>query len=274
MSGRIEQGPQNVAQAEASAEYEALKQEAWGVWDNASGPLPAAYASWCAAEIELATAALREERDSFGLTLDRTGLALDAALKRAEAAEAEVAAIKQAISDPENQPSQFGTVPVAMLQAANRRADSAEAEVERVCNLLEAKPYTPRVGDVVTVVRHDPVHHRPPGEREARLPVGIVKRVRGFDYLDGVQRYLLDDNGGWVVFANEIRPSTPAERAAAGLAPEAPAQPQQPQVLPEHLAYIEASASAWIDLSCASEQATRAAHAILAAVARRDGGAK
>lgn len=73
MSGKNEQGPQNLAQAEASAEHEALEvllDESWVVWGGKHASIPGAYARWCAAKV-------RE--------------AVNAANKRAEKAEATVA---------------------------------------------------------------------------------------------------------------------------------------------------------------------------------------
>ena len=365
-----DQGPQNVAQAEAEA-LRALEAGAWRVWQAGSGPLPAAYARWCAAEIELATAALRERAEKAEADRSFILMANYRLVAERDSLKAEVAQLKEG------------------SKAAHGR--DLRSEVARVCDLLDAKPYTPRVGDAFTWDGRHFIFSGPAAPAGSYVPrVGDVVLFDGEDAesAEKLPRIVtaVEPDGWWsCVHINRrggvasgpfrlnsrishprlYRPATPAERAAAGLEPvdaglvgqhgellkaavakEAPAQPQvipgslrgfpwdadwdkvidgdaviyggrkitfrvepfradphpapapadgsaakfdeaiaafdraraewreaikQPQVLPEHLAYIEASASAWIDLRCASEQATKAANALRAAVARRDG---
>lgn len=136
---------------------------------------------------------------------------------------------------------------------------SAEAEVARLKALLEPKrPYKPKVGDVVTFWD------------------GCVGRIME-RRIDGPGWRIENASTGdwWVVYNDcELRPATPAERAAAGLPAEAPAKPE---VLPEHLALLEASAAYWSTYGMGEdkwERMIRAGKDLLAAVARRDGGAK
>lgn len=171
---------------------------------------------------------LKQATESLRILLSECG----AVLKRAEAAEAEVAAIKRSISDPENQPSQFGTVLVSMLDEANKRADK-EAAGWKSCR----EAYT----------------------RES---------LRGAEWL----RRMMDAEAEVARLKALLEAKQPAEAPAA------------PRVLPEHLAWIEASAklarfefATKVDpdekKECVAE-ALLAAHTLRAAVARRDGGAK
>lgn len=231
-----EQGPRNAAQAEAEALL-ALEVGAWRVWQAGSSPLPAAYARWCGAEVERATAGLRN---------------------RAEAAEAEVARLK------------------AMLESQGPR-NAAQAEA----HAASLKQPVPAPGQVWVYVGQG-TPHSPDGV----ILLGAECSAPGFD---GVPWRTFDVRTkvemGWIVPVTVGRPSlwryereaTFAERAAAGLAPEAPAQPQ---VLPEHLAFLNALIKEWADGgydvwdSPGRRAVIAAAKDANAAVARRDGGAK
>lgn len=194
-----DQGPQNAAQAEAEAVSRYLSEAELALYGADGKQIVSAgrVAQWCAAKVAGATAAMRE---------------------RVEKAETECRARED--------------VQARLIRERN----AAEAEVARLRGLLDAKPYTPRVGDAFTW------------------------------------------DGRHFIFAG------PAERAAAGLAPEAHAQPQQPQVLKEHLAWIEADAELTaitfhdkydFEASLAAkDRAVAASIALRAAVARRDGGVR
>lgn len=189
--------------------------------------------------------------------------------------------------------------------AVLKRAEAAEAEVARLKALLEAKqPYTPRVGDVVKVQEYRFVFTGPMlGD-----PDWFGNdTLRGWDL-----RAKRRDAWSSTAYFRYLRRATAEERAAAGLPAEAPAAtegalaeayaqgvvdgqkhqvaiasneaPAAPLVLPEHLAWIEASAklarfefATKVDpdekKECVAE-ALLAAHTLRAAVARRDGGAK
>lgn len=143
---------------------------------------------------------------------------------------------------------------------------SAEAEVARLKALLEAKrPYEPKVGDVV-------------GYFEDCEDCGDPRVVKALDgkYARIVYAGCKAEASLMVKHMTFIRPATPAERAAAGLPAEAPAKPE---VLPEHLAFLDAMAAerteeSHIERPYAVYRTTTAARALLAAVARRDGGGK
>lgn len=110
--------------------------------------------------------------------------------------------------------------------------------------------------------------------------IGQVRRVQGWRREAGFPLVQEDDtkpnHSGPYWTATKWEPATPAERAAAGLPPEAPAAPKV-EVLPEHLAFLEALADYWgsshgSDIGAAGR--TAIADALRAAVARRDGGGK
>ena len=158
--------------------------------------------------------------------------------------------------------------------AALKRAEAAEAEVARLKALLEkrpAEPYTPRVGDVVLFdgERRDSAEELPrivtTVEPDGSWSCVHINR-RG-DVAAGPFR--LNSRINCAVRLHRL--ATPAERAAAGLPAEAPAKPE---VLPEHLAWIEAHAASWGGEGGSMTRADKAARALLAAVARRDGGGK
>lgn len=226
----------------------------------------------------------------------------DAALKRAEAAEAALAKMTgerdRCCDDYQRE------------AARAEKAEAAEAEVARLKALLEAKqPYTPRVGDVVLF----------DGERRdsaEELP-RIVTTVEPDGWWSCVHLNRRRDAvacgpfriSGRIGKARLHRPATPAERAAAGLPPEPCAKcgqllpeppgiggeyrcdrcgvptlhdsPAKPEVLREHLAWMEADAawacSSWstgfdaLENKKRHDEAILAARALSAAVARRDG---
>lgn len=144
------------------------------------------------------------------------------------------------------------------IMGLRARLASAEAEVARLKALLEAKrPYEPKVGDVVTW-----------GTGYALF------RVKDGGVMEWIKREQSDSVYTLAVDSHPIRPATPAERAAAGLPAEAPAKPE---VLPEHLALLEASAAYWSTYGMGEDKWERMIQAgkdLLAAVARRDGGPK
>ena len=198
------------------------------------------------------------------------------------------------------------------------RAEKAEAEVARLKGLLDAykrgpwvvtaqgvnhpagdvvkppEPYTPRVGDVVLF----DCERAESAEASPRVVTSV--ELDGWWSCVHLNRRRDAVTCGPFRISGRIgevrlhRPATPAERAAAGLAPaeaavatEKPVEPEapaQPQVLPEHLAWMEADA-AWACSSWSTDfdapenkkrhdEAILAARALRAAVARRDGGGK
>jgi hypothetical protein len=220
--------------------------------------------------------------DALGLPIgadvpDRAVGAIKSLRERAEKAEADAARHSQD----------------AMIAYMQR--DEARAEAARLKGLLDAykrgpwvvtaqgvnhpagdvvkppEPYTPRVGDVVLFdgERADSAEELPRVVTSVE-PDGwwsCVHINRRGDVAAGPFR--LNSRINCAVRLHRL--ATPAERAAAGLPAEAPAAPR---VLKEHLAYLEAHAAWWSDGSGKATDAQEAARALVAAVARRDGGGK
>lgn len=166
---------------------------------------------------------------------------------------------------------------LATVDTLKARLASAEAEVARLKAPLEPKrPYEPKVGDVVGYFE-DCVD-----DRNSRIVKALDGEYARIAYAYGGEASLM------VKHMTFLRPATPAERAAAGLPPEpaitAPSSTvakmdAKPEVLPEHLAFLDAMAAerteeSHIERPYAVYRTTTAARALLAAVARRDGGGK
>lgn len=159
---------------------------------------------------------------------------------------------------------------------------SAEAEVARLKALLEAKqPHKP---DVVVPQAGQVWGWAAPQQPDCEWVLvceagGQFKDWHCYSPTDkrigtiSLDQQRFRPGRGLVTYRRE---ATPAERAAAGLPAEAPAKPE---VLPEHLAFLDAMAAerteeSHIERPYAVYRTTTAARALLAAVARRDGGAK
>jgi len=78
-----------------------------------------------------------------------------------------------------------------------------------------------KVGDSVRVVKHRPRPESPTykADREKRLPVGTIKTIRGFDFYGIERRLLVEDNGGWILYEDEVElapslPDVPATKDA------------------------------------------------------------